>query len=152
VWLRVAEDSSGAAHPTASNSTTTESEVLRPLGQEQSREGNVTIRNQYGQLRRAYEYFREGVETAYCGDGRLAKTRPAGGGWWFAPERHQAWWNTFAMVVAYFSLVEHVVVGCLPFSRFDPTADNVVAFIGLKWNENTSGSSMSTRMPTRQDS
>jgi hypothetical protein len=112
-----------------------ERDVLRPLGEAQNRAGNVTIRNQYGQLRRAYKYFREGVEIAYAGEGRLATTRPPGGGWWLAPERHEAWWNTFAMVVAYFSVLEHVLVGCLPFARFDPGVDNVVAFIGLKWNE-----------------
>ncbi len=112
-----------------------ERDVLRPLGEAQNRAGNVTIRNQYGQLRRAYKYFREGVEIAYAGEGRLAKTRPSEHGWWLAPERHEAWWNTFAMVVAYFSLLEHILVGCLPFSRFDPDADNAVAFISLKWNE-----------------
>jgi hypothetical protein len=42
-----------------------EREVLRPLGVEQMRKGNITLRNQYHSLRRAYSYFREGAEIAY---------------------------------------------------------------------------------------
>lgn len=39
------------------------------------------------------------------------------------------------MVVAYFSLLEHVLVGCLPFTSFDPSKESVKAFIGLGWRE-----------------
>lgn len=112
-----------------------EREVLRPLGVEQMREGNITIHNQYHSLRRAYVYFREGAEIAYAGEGRLSKTRPEGGGFWIAPERHEAWWNIFAMVTAYFSLLEHVLVGCLPFAGFDPDKESVTNFIGSKWGD-----------------
>jgi hypothetical protein len=112
-----------------------EREVLRPLGEEQMRLGNVTVHNQYHRLRRAYEYFREGARIAYAGEGRLVKSKPDGGGSWIAPELHEAWWNTFAMVVAYFSLLEHVLVGCLPFTTFDPSKESVKAFIGLGWRE-----------------
>jgi hypothetical protein len=112
-----------------------EREVLRPLGTEQMREGNITIRNQYLSLRRAYSYFREGAKIAYAGGGRLAETRSPGGGSWFMPERHEGWWNTFAMVMAYFSLLEHVLVGCLPFAGFEPEKETVTEFIGSKWGE-----------------
>lgn len=112
-----------------------ERKVLRPLSVEQMQQGNITIRNQYHSLRRAYLYFREGAEIAYAGDGRLAKTPPEGGGSWLFPKQHEAWWNIFGMVMAYFSLAEHVLVGCLPFADFDPSKETVTSFIGSKWGE-----------------
>jgi hypothetical protein len=108
---------------------------LKPLGLDQMRKGNITVRNQYGNLYRAYEYFREGAVIAYAGAGRLMKTPPPGGGFWLMPKEDEAWWNIFAMVMAYFSLFEHVLVGCLAFSGFDPEAESVNDFIGKNWGE-----------------
>jgi hypothetical protein len=93
--------------------------VLSPKLADQIKAGNITITNQYPTLRGSYEYFREGAEQAYAGAGRLANRLGladaiAGSG------AQEGWWNTLAMVLAYFSTLEHVLIGCLPFTSFDP--------------------------------
>jgi hypothetical protein len=37
----------------------------------------------------------------------------------------EGWWNTLAMVSSYFSTFEHVLIGCLPFTSFDPAAESL---------------------------
>jgi hypothetical protein len=102
--------------------------VLRPQLDSQIQTGNVTITNQYGSLRGGYEFFREGARRAYAGHGRLAPDNflvdlIAGSG------SQEGWWNALAMVQAYFSLLEHVLIGCLPFTSFDPTTEDLVSVI-----------------------
>ena len=108
--------------------------VLSPQLADQIQAGNVTITNQYATLRGSYEYFREGAEQAYAGAGRLADRAGladliAGRG------AQEGWWNTLAMVSAYFSTLEHVLIGCLPFTSFDPATEDLTWVIGAKWNE-----------------
>ena len=93
--------------------------VLQPQLAGQIKAGNVTITNQYQSLRDGYEYFRKGAEHAYAGRGRVAPDDSlvdliVGRG------SQEGWWNTLAMVSAYFLLLEHVLIGCLPFTSFDP--------------------------------
>jgi hypothetical protein len=108
--------------------------VLQPQLDSQIQAGNVTITNQYAALRDGYLYFREGAEQAYSGSGRVNHGASlvdliAGHG------SIEGWWNTLAMVQAYFSLLEHVLIGCLPFTSFDPTIEDLPKAIGDKWNE-----------------
>ena len=103
--------------------------VLQPQLDSQIQAGNVTITNQYTTLRWSYEYFREAAEQAYAGAGRLADRMSmadliAGRG---AQEGGR---NTLAMVSAYFSTLEHILIGCLPFTSFDPATEDVVSVIG----------------------
>jgi hypothetical protein len=103
--------------------------VLQPRLADQIKVGNVTITNQYAQLRDGYKYFREGAERAYARKGRLDPDNflvdlIAGAG------SQEAWWNTLAMVQAYFSMLEHVLIGCLPFTSFDPTTEDLSWVIG----------------------
>lgn len=39
------------------------------------------------------------------------------------------------MVSSYFSTLEHVLIGCLPFTSFDPATENLTWLIGAKRNE-----------------
>lgn len=108
--------------------------VLAPQLADHIQAGNVTVINQYRTLRDSYEYFREGAEQAYAGAGRAADRAGlvdliAGRG------AREGWWNTIAMVLSYFSTLEHVLIGCLPFTSFDPAAENLTRVIGAKWNE-----------------
>jgi hypothetical protein len=108
--------------------------VLAPQLADQIRAGNVTITNQYETLRASYEYFREVAEQTYAGAGRLANRTGmadliAGRG------ALEGWWNTLAMVSAYFSTLEHVLIGCLPFTSFDPATEDLTWVLGAKWNE-----------------
>jgi hypothetical protein len=108
--------------------------VLQPQLAAEIQAGNVTVTNQHAMLRDGYEYFRNGAKGAYAGDGRLPPDNflvdlIAGAG------SQEGWWNTLAMVQAYFSLLEHVLIGCLPFTSFDPATEDLVWVIGAKWNE-----------------
>jgi hypothetical protein len=96
--------------------------------------GEITMTNQYVTLRGSYEYFRSGAEQAYAGNGRLADSLMwadmfAGHG------AQEGWWNTHAMVSAYFSMLEHVLVGCLPFTSFDPANGNLRSIIMDSWHD-----------------
>ena len=108
--------------------------VVSPQMAGQIQSGNVVITNQYGVLRAGYDYFREGAEQAYAGDGRHADLRP-----WIEAltgrGSQEAWWNVLAMVSAYFSLFEHILIGCLPFTSFDPQAEDLPRVIGAKWSD-----------------
>ncbi|MFI9009903.1 hypothetical protein ACIGNX_21990 [Actinosynnema sp. NPDC053489] len=123
-----------------------EKEVLEPIGKEQVSAGDVVIGNQYHRLREAYRYFRDGAEIAFRGDGRVEVQTDADDASNILIEalaawRRQAnadaegWWNTFAMIMAYFSLLEHTLVGCLAFADFDPEEETVTDFIGLNWGD-----------------
>ncbi|EWC64554.1 hypothetical protein UO65_0161 [Actinokineospora spheciospongiae] len=123
-----------------------EKELLEPIGKEQVNAGDVVVGNQYHRLREAYLYFRDGAEIAFRGDGRVEVQRDADDAsnilrGALAEWRRQAnadaegWWNTFAMIMAYFSLLEHTLVGCLAFADFDPEEETVTGFIGLNWGD-----------------
>ena len=109
--------------------------VLQPQLAAEIQAGNVTVTNQHAMLRDGYEYFRNEAKGAYAGDGRLPPDNflvdlIAGAG------SQEGWWNTLRpMVQAYFSLLEHVLIGCLPFTSFDPATEDLVWVIGAKWNE-----------------
>jgi hypothetical protein len=103
--------------------------VLQPQLDSQIQAGNVTIANQYMMLRRSYEYFREAAEQAYAGAGRIDHSGSlvdliAGRG------STEGWWNTLAMVSGYFSTLEHILIGCLPFTSFDPVTEDLISVIG----------------------
>ncbi|HEX3958319.1 MAG TPA: hypothetical protein VHZ03_17110 [Trebonia sp.] len=106
--------------------------VLSPQLADQIKAGNVTIANQYATLRGSYEYFREGAEQAYAGAGRLAN-RPGLADLIAGRGAYEGWWNTLAMVSAYFSTLEHILIGCLPFTSFDPATGNLADAIGDEW-------------------
>ncbi|MEV4052030.1 hypothetical protein AB0J55_12685 [Amycolatopsis sp. NPDC049688] len=123
-----------------------EKDVLEPISKEQVSAGDVVIGNQYHRLREAYRYFRDGAEIAFRGDGRVEVLTNADDASnilvdAFAAWRRQAdadaegWWNTFAMIMAYFSLLEHTLVGCLAFADFNPEEETVTGFIGLNWGD-----------------
>ncbi len=111
-----------------------EKEILAQISRDQVTNGNVTIQNQYWWLREVYMYFREGAQLAFDGKGRLGPRHP-NGGYWLFPEQREGACNTLAMVWAYFSLLEHVLVLCLPFIGFDPSKQSITNFIGKRWSD-----------------
>lgn len=102
--------------------------VLRPLAMEELRAGRVILRNQYYQLRETYEYFREGAQLAYAGKGRANRPNRI-----FALEA-EAFHNTIAMVGAYFSLLEHLLVLVTPFLDSTLVGQDLLDLIGDKWS------------------
>lgn len=105
-----------------------ENEVLRPLAMSELRSGRVAIRNQYYGLRETYEYFRDGAVLAYDGKGRAKLANRI-----FA-EAAEGFHNTIAMVGAYFSLLEHILVLVSPFVNHGQLGQELLRFIGDKWS------------------
>jgi hypothetical protein len=105
-----------------------ETEVLRPLAMAELQDGRVIIRNQYFSLLETYQYFREGAALAYDGKGRAKHPSRI-----FAEEA-EGFHNTIAMVGAYFSLLEHILVLVSPFVHRLSLGQDLLRFIGDKWS------------------
>ena len=106
--------------------------LLEPVIAEKAEAGNVTVRNQFHSLRQMYMYFRDRASDAFRGNGTIAAAEVLGIRF-DLPQQKEGWWNTFAMVMAYFSLLEHVLLGCLPFAQFNPATESVKTFIDSTW-------------------
>lgn len=124
--------------------------LLRDLGAEQLRLGQVTIGNQYHQLRMTYSYFRESASLAFAQKGRLKGKltfHASGSTDQSVEELHdtlqritdgqaaerEGFYNTLAMVSSFFSLLEHTLVLVLPFIGFDSASEDLAKFIGDRW-------------------
>lgn len=86
-----------------------------------------------------YMYFRRLASEAYAGCGLLAKDHDKQsegtvliGAFRTLVEDREGFYATVAMTMAYFSLLEHLLVLVLPVTDFDPTSDSVTDFIKLK--------------------
>jgi hypothetical protein len=133
--------------------------TLQPLARDLFDAGCVTIANQVGWLRGAYEHFR--VEAANGFDELntpKVATAPPSRSWRDRVLRRRtdpmerirsmtdgfgrhmrlqqtAALNTLAAVNAYFSLLEHELVLILPFVGFDPDGGRLASFIGDRWGQ-----------------
>ena len=97
----------------------------------------VLVRNQAGSLRGMYMYFRRQAKGAHDGDGILAReydekhqgelVTPM---FRFMAEREEGFYATVAMIMAYFSLLEHLLVFGLAATNFDPATGSLQEFIG----------------------
>jgi hypothetical protein len=102
---------------------------FQPFIEEQVRAGRLTISNRYHSLKGMYQYFRERVDDAYQGRGRMnTGTR-------LMEHQTEAFFNIVAMVSSYFSWLEHRFVLALAFSGYQSGRDDVVEFIRLGWRE-----------------
>jgi hypothetical protein len=115
---------------------------LRDIAGLQIREGNVTIENQYHYFDGAYRFFREKASIAYetpPPNARVTQRDENGQpmGWLLQPWRSQieGGYLAGAMIDAYFSRLEHVLVLVLPFLDFDPSAGALVEFVGSIWGD-----------------
>jgi hypothetical protein len=114
-----------------------EKNLLRGVVAEGLTTSQLLVRNQAGSLREMYKYFRKLAESAYAGDGILARkfddkhqgelVTPS---FRFMVEREEGLYATVAMIVAYFSLLEHLLVFGLAATAFDPATGSIEEFIG----------------------
>ncbi|NWL29132.1 hypothetical protein DM794_19050 [Paenarthrobacter ureafaciens] len=111
-----------------------ESWILRPFSEEQVSSGNVTIGNQYGTLRRSYEYFREGARRAFAGDESKSEA-VSFGGLSLVSDPPEGFYNLVAALNAYLSLLEHTLVLALPFTDFSPETESLPDFISQRWGD-----------------
>lgn len=114
-----------------------ERNLLPSLVETQVSENRVLVHNQVGSLRGIYQYFRRLAESAYSGDGILAKQFDEqhkdgfiGKHFRGLAEQQEGFFATVAMIMAYFSLLEHLFVFALAVSDFDPSQDSLKKFIG----------------------
>lgn len=108
--------------------------VFQDFIAQQIKAGAVTVINQQGRLRGMYTYFRELTAAVQVGNGQLLNLPSSREAFLFAPQR-ESYFLTVAMVNAYFSMLEHLLVLMLPFSDYDPAQDDVVGFIRLPWRD-----------------
>lgn len=104
--------------------------------------GNVTVVNQYRQLRRAYDYFRQrAANPDFVED---VNEHGEGNGAVISWSRHvsgksvmtlNASHDLVAAISAYVSVLEHYFVLALPFLDFDPSSDNLTQIIGNRWGD-----------------
>jgi hypothetical protein len=127
-----------------------ERRLLAKVAKEEVQAGRVTIHNQAGKLRAMYEYFRRLAKQAYAGEGLLMddlNNSPTSGA---TPELEEVarrikmafagpitrdregFYATIAMINAYFSLLEHLLVLSLAATDFDPKSESITGFIGNK--------------------
>ena len=99
------------------------------------------IANQYGLLRGAYEYFRDRAEATYqqvrspSGEDKASLRQIMEGAIQSMQKEREGWWNAFAMITAYFSLFEHLLVGCLSFSELAAGNGQLRKFLGDTWGD-----------------
>jgi hypothetical protein len=145
LYLQSEEGSDGGADANAivskliAASGLLERHVLRPFVEEQVSENRIVVRNQAGQLRGMYQYFRDLAEAAYAGDGMLArrfdeqhKDSLLLSQFRAIPEQQEAFFATVAMITAYFSLLEHLLVFALAVSSPAAAQEPLKDFIGLR--------------------
>ena len=114
--------------------------VLKDLATQQMALGNVTIANQYPSLNNMYRFFREAAAALY-GEEERPLVADSTFSEIFADftqymgRQQRAFYNTVAMIQAYYSRLEHTLVLLLPFSGYDPAAESLKDFIGDIWRK-----------------
>jgi len=115
---------------------------LRDQAKLQIEAGNVTIENQYHRFDGAYQFFRDRAKLAY--ESPPAEPVPFSWGkdgkqtgWSQQPWKYQieGGYLAAAMLDAYFSRLEHLLVLVLSFTDFEPSSNGLVEFVGKKWGE-----------------
>lgn len=91
--------------------------------------GNVTIKNCYHQFESAYLFFRASAKNAYSSN--EASTAP----FFLSQSLREGGYLASAMLDAYFSKLEHLLVLLLAFSSFNPCNMNLRQFVGARWDE-----------------
>jgi len=115
---------------------------LRDIAQQQIEIANVTIENRYHHFESAYRFFRDKAREAYDRPSPepVVLQRDEDGiptGWTHAPWTPQieGGYLAGAMLDAYFSWLEHVLVLVLPFTDFNPSNGQLLRFVGATWDE-----------------
>lgn len=116
--------------------------LLRDYGEARVAGGEITIVNQLHSLRGMYRHFRDSAEATFAtrkkNDGKQPPAEFAG----LARLLNRALtlnrsgaYSSLAAINAYFSYLEHALVLVLPFTDFDPAAESITGFIGLRWRD-----------------
>lgn len=116
--------------------------LVQPYADQQVKTGNVTVVNSYHKLNMMYRFFRRKAKERFRRAGRApASLAPARTGLigpllnWRVKHEHEGAYYATAMIDAFFSWLEHVLVLILPFVGFDPVREDLVAFISSGWKD-----------------
>lgn len=116
--------------------------LMQPFARKQLRKGSVTIINKYFTLDSMYIYFRNRAKALYKRKKPKKKIisidsdgNPTG--WSCDPLKYdrEGFFNTIAMIDAYFSRLEHVLILLLPFVGFNPKKESLTAVISGYWTD-----------------
>ncbi|MCA6609147.1 hypothetical protein [Bacillus safensis] len=112
--------------------------ILKPFITEVIANGEITIENQTGILRQRYLYFRNRVKEIYD-EIEVNEDFPvgsiAGGLNRKINLEKEIIFNTQAMLDAYFSFQEHLLILLLPFSKLDYRAEPIPRIINSNWSD-----------------
>lgn len=116
--------------------------LMQPYADEQVKAGNVTVVNSYHKLNMMYRFFRRKAKEHFRRASRAPTSlEPSRTGhiaplinWRGQHEREGAYYS-IAMIDAFFSRLEHMLVLILPFVGFDPVHEDLVAFISSAWSD-----------------
>ncbi|ATB46370.1 hypothetical protein [Corallococcus macrosporus] len=117
-------------------------EFLKPFVEEQARDGRVTIANRFHHFERTYRFFREKATEVYGPPESLPVVNGRGNMNGLSAELRAPWraareggYYSEAMMNAYFSRTEHVLVLSLPFLGFEPGGGQLMGFIAEQWSK-----------------
>lgn len=113
---------------------------LEPIAQAQAANGNITIDNHFHRFDGAYHFFRDSALKAYTRapqdpvvHRRDEHGRPTCTSWSPWEGQQEGGYLAAAMLDAYFSRLEHILILLLPFAEFDVGRDSVVEFACSNW-------------------
>lgn len=124
-----------------------EKDYLSSFAKEQISKGNITINNHFIKLDNQYKYFRDKATFEYApkeinnsvDNENISPLELVNS---LAARINEKWssiragqYNTLAMIDAYYSRLEHLLVLALPFSKYDREKDNLSNFVGSLWSE-----------------
>jgi hypothetical protein len=117
-------------------------DILKKMADHQAEEGNVTVANRFHDFDGRYRFFRENADAAYVTSdppltpsGFDMKGKPISWVGVFMKGPREGPYYTAAMIDAFFSRLEHVLVLVLPFTHFDPTGNALRRFISSTWDD-----------------
>lgn len=120
--------------------TTIADRLLQPLFQEQFQKGNFVVANSYLKLNNMYCFFREKAKQAFNRRPRKPKVRLRNKegipiAWGSSPLEFefQGFYYTVAMMDAFFSRLENLLVFSIPFVGLPPSVTSCMTFIALPW-------------------
>ena len=115
---------------------------LKDIARQQADSGNVTVGNYFWRFDAAYHFFREHASEAYPKpDPPMRVARRDAHGTPIVSSRtimdglREGSHYCTAMLDAYFSRLEHILILVLPFLNFDPRMGRLLEMIGARWDE-----------------
>lgn len=123
-----------------------EKNALNDIAKQKILEGNITIVNQFNKIDNQYKYFRNRAKTEFTPEENKVTnlgTKDISNFMKNAMDlinresaaKQKGQYNTLAMIDAYFSRLEHLLVLALPFFNYDRNNENISVFVGLNWSD-----------------